>query len=711
MKFNDEKTIYITVNSPGEISGWMAPLFNELKKIVPDFNFKAVLLPCVFASGGEKSVLNSMTGVDIITQKQFLKFLLFGRPLKNSFFVHLGGDLFMTALLARKAKSFAWGYQWGTKMADPFYRGYFVKNQRDLLELKKRGISPNKVYVVGDLLYDATNPTPAHMPHVCKGRVVFMLGSRENEVRALLPLFMQTAQILKAKNKDLEFYMPISPYIPYSVFEDGATFKPIRGVKGTPTIFQDKDDKLLPLEGENVEIYTVFGDHSKVISSAELVVTIPGTKTGEAASLYRPMLVILPFNRPDMFPLIGIFGMLDWIPIIGKWIKGGIISLILKSMNRKFGYMAQPNILADREIVPELRDFITPQLCAERIKQLLEDPNRMAQMSSELKELYSPFEGASVRMADQIATSIPTENRASRPYFSIIICTHNRSQLLKGTIDSLFSQTFPRDRYELLVVDDGSTDDTGNVVRGLNYGTGLKYIYKDWGGRSATRNVGIQNAIGEIALFVDDDIIAPLNFLSEVARFHKLHPWSIVRGPIINVTEYKNPGTPAKLSDYSQAVFCTCNASAPLDAVRAVGGFDETFLEYGYEDNELGRRLIKAGLKRHFNMKAYLYHYKPFSLRENIEDAIKNATELARSAIMYYKKHTDLTVALATKITPLHLFLHKKFAKETTYQKYIESWKGAKEVSDTKKMLQYERKIRNYCYMDTIVKEMEKGKI
>lgn len=85
--------------------------------------------------------------------------------------------------------------------------------------------------------------------------------------------------------------------------------------------------------------------------------------------------------------------------------------------------------------------------------------------------------------------------------FSVIIPTFNRAALLREALDSVFAQTFTD--FELIVVDDGSTDDTPAVIAG--YGECIRFFRQENGGPGAARNLGIQNASGEYVAFLDSD--------------------------------------------------------------------------------------------------------------------------------------------------------------------------------------------------------------
>ena len=90
----------------------------------------------------------------------------------------------------------------------------------------------------------------------------------------------------------------------------------------------------------------------------------------------------------------------------------------------------------------------------------------------------------------------------NKPFFSIIIPTYNREKIIKSTVQSVINQTFKK--WELLIIDDGSTDNTESVIKNIN-DPRIKYIFQDNSERSAARNNGIRNAKGEWICFLDSD--------------------------------------------------------------------------------------------------------------------------------------------------------------------------------------------------------------
>jgi len=106
----------------------------------------------------------------------------------------------------------------------------------------------------------------------------------------------------------------------------------------------------------------------------------------------------------------------------------------------------------------------------------------------------------------------PTTNNQQHMQISAIICTHNRDTYLGAAIDSLLVQDFAHD-FEVVVVDNGSSDRTHAVVEQRTQNPRLKYIFEPVIGLSVARNTGAQAACGEILAYLDDDAVARADWL------------------------------------------------------------------------------------------------------------------------------------------------------------------------------------------------------
>ena len=110
------------------------------------------------------------------------------------------------------------------------------------------------------------------------------------------------------------------------------------------------------------------------------------------------------------------------------------------------------------------------------------------------------------------------------PFISIVIPTSNRAVMLADTLESFAAQSIPTNRYEVVVVDDGSKDATPEVCRDFGSRMQLRYLHIENSGISAAKNTGILASRGRILLFCDDDDIADSHLLEEHLKAHKQHP-------------------------------------------------------------------------------------------------------------------------------------------------------------------------------------------
>src|SRR5262245_26344982 len=106
------------------------------------------------------------------------------------------------------------------------------------------------------------------------------------------------------------------------------------------------------------------------------------------------------------------------------------------------------------------------------------------------------------------------------PAVSIVVPTYNRASLLRSSLDSLAAQTFDKALYEVIVVDDGSTDDTRDVCQGFLPKMRMTYHRIENSGIGAAKNLGVFASCGSVVLFFDDDDFADRNLVQEHAEFH-----------------------------------------------------------------------------------------------------------------------------------------------------------------------------------------------
>ena len=207
---------------------------------------------------------------------------------------------------------------------------------------------------------------------------------------------------------------------------------------------------------------------------------------------------------------------------------------------------------------------------------------------------------------------------------SVVIPTKNRSALLAQTIEHIESQTIARDLYEVIVIDNDSTDDTRNVLeQKAKIYPNIRFGLQEKPGAAATRNAGLRMAKSELIVFIDDDAQAEPPLIESHISYQKKYqgvsviaavaiPWGDTTDPFrryLRDHRILNPYTPSK-GPIDFSYYHTCNVSTPTDVLLKVGGFNEAFNIYGMEDIELGYRLEKSGSRMIFASEAKAIHYR-----------------------------------------------------------------------------------------------------
>ncbi len=236
---------------------------------------------------------------------------------------------------------------------------------------------------------------------------------------------------------------------------------------------------------------------------------------------------------------------------------------------------------------------------------------------------------------------------------SIVIATKDRSAYVARALSSLAAQ-IGTPSFEVIVVDNGSSDDTKTVVEeaAAHASFPVRYAFEPEPNRGKARNRGVAIAEGYLVVFVDDDVQLPPGFLAAHEAAHTTSNL-VVNGPIINVPSYDDRPKPA-MANYSRAFLCTCNVSLPKHAIEAVGGFDEAFHLYGWEDTELGVRLREAGMRWRFAWDAYLWHIKA-PAHNTLEVETRKVIERARMARHFLEKQASPRARMATGAHPVNL--------------------------------------------------------
>lgn len=235
-------------------------------------------------------------------------------------------------------------------------------------------------------------------------------------------------------------------------------------------------------------------------------------------------------------------------------------------------------------------------------------------------------------------------------HFSLIIPTRNRCASLRVVLQELELQRFPRERFEVIVVDDGSQDETSPMLAQIDTSYALQPLrHHQRQGTSAARNRAIQAARGGFCLFLDDDVLACPDLLALHEEAHRGRVRSVVRGPVINVPN-RPQGAPSQLwRHYSMNFFCTSNASVAREHLFEAGLFDEGLERW--EDADLGLRLKRVGLRRRFCSKAWVHHLKPPVPHEQ---AVATRRADGRSAAQLLRRYPGFRMLLRSGLHPVN---------------------------------------------------------
>lgn len=222
------------------------------------------------------------------------------------------------------------------------------------------------------------------------------------------------------------------------------------------------------------------------------------------------------------------------------------------------------------------------------------------------------------------------------PDLSIVVPTYRRADLLDSLLVSLAAQDVDAAQFEIVVVDDGSADATGEVLDRWTAELGnLRALVQPQNrGPAAARNRGWREATADLVLFLDDDVVASPSLVRTHIELHRRADdpdlgvlgrvdWS----PSLRITPFMHwldrsglqfaydtwlrPGA----VEPPYAAFYTANLSMHRGLLARSGGFDERFPYPAYEDMELAWRMTELGFRMDFNPEAQAFHNRAIDLR------------------------------------------------------------------------------------------------
>jgi GT2 family glycosyltransferase len=213
------------------------------------------------------------------------------------------------------------------------------------------------------------------------------------------------------------------------------------------------------------------------------------------------------------------------------------------------------------------------------------------------------------------------------PRFSIVIPTYARPRQLAGCLKSLAKLEYPRERFQVIVVDDGSPMSLNPVVEPYRTSMNVTLHTQNNKGPATARNTGASVAAGDVLAFTDDDCAPAPDWLDRLAEAVKANPDALIGGQVINGLTRNLCSTASQLlvsylyeyynADPRSAKFFTSNNFALRTKLfQEVGGFDTTYPLAAAEDREFCDRWFTQRRRLVYEPRAIIHHYHGLTLKK-----------------------------------------------------------------------------------------------
>jgi len=211
-----------------------------------------------------------------------------------------------------------------------------------------------------------------------------------------------------------------------------------------------------------------------------------------------------------------------------------------------------------------------------------------------------------------------------QPFFSIVIPTYRRPRQLAVCLQALGQLDYPRDRFEVIVVDDGSEISLDSILAPFKDALAISLLRQPRQGPSGARNAGAAQAKGEFLAFTADDCAPAADWLRTLAVRFAVRPGCAIGGKIVNAVQGNSFSAASHLLimylyGYYNALpeaarfFTPNNLAVPAGRFRSVGGFDVSFVNATGEDREFCDRWLHSGYAMTYAPEVVVAHGHPLT--------------------------------------------------------------------------------------------------
>lgn len=279
---------------------------------------------------------------------------------------------------------------------------------------------------------------------------------------------------------------------------------------------------------------------------------------------------------------------------------------------------------------------------------------------------------------------------------SLVICTYNRDKYLPEALESIRLQAAPKYLFELIIVDNNSTDKTASIAKTFiqnNPGMHATYFFEKNKGLSFARNRGITEAAAPVIAYVDDDAILSPGYIDALVSFFETHKDAIGSGGKV-IPKYESGQPPAWMNKYLNGFVGNhdfgenilqytnrmkyppgCNMAYKKDILQKAGGFNND-LKFRSDDKYIFHRVKEISDKIYYVPEAWLYHYidadrlsfenfKKLFLKTGNEEKIRSRSEGGVFSI--FKKGIEFIFKFSASLLIYGIFILKGEAVKGKY--------------------------------------------